>query len=171
MTITQERSRSESQATPIRALMSPNARYTVPTRLLAVAAAHAAADAISMGEPVAPRVDALIAFHNIATPGDISIGAVLARRLRENSPRSADELLEAAFAVLGGKLGQRVGVLGWLPGQLTCSDGDHRRLAELTGTLCPQCGANPVCHGADRTRLRCLNSEECGWESRPRRAK
>lgn len=148
-----------------RILMHKGARYTVPSRLLAIAAAHAASDASALGFSIAQAVDFTAAFHGVEVPAGPSLGEAVEARLTHARPSTADEFLDAVWHAVSGRLGQRVSITGWIAGQRTLADGDHRRFVELTGAACPQCGVNPVCHGADRARLRCLDAEGCGWHN------
>lgn len=156
-----------TQTTVVRPIMPKQSTYIVPTRLLAVAVAHAVAEAWNTDEPVSFHVDAALTRYDVrpASGNDVAARIVKTladeRVLQSNDP--ANKMVSTVWNIILSEFGQRVSVRGWIAGHLTGVDGNHKRFVELTGEACPNCQLNPSCTKINRTQIQCLNQEDCGW--------
>lgn len=152
---------------PVRPIMPKQSTYIVPTRLLAVAVAHAVAEAWNANEPAIFNVDAVLVKYDVRPASGNDVAARIVQTLADEqvlqSNDPANKMVSVVWNIILSEFGQRVSVRGWIAGHLTGVDGNHKKFVELTGETCPACQLNPSCHGANRTQIRCLNTEDCGW--------
>lgn len=130
-----------TQTTVVRPIMPKQSTYIVPTRLLAVAVAHAVAEAWNTDEPVIFHVDETLTKYAARPASGSDVAARIVKTLADErvlqSSDPANTMVSVVWNIILSEFGQRVSIRGWIAGHLTGVDGNHKKFVELTGETCP----------------------------------
>lgn len=157
--------RAETPTQHVRSLYYPKGLYTIPVKALG-AFLGGVARSWDGNSSLAQRMTNLLAHFELA--GRVShttiaqVGLDIETAVLNAAPEKITEVVTRA---LTGSYGQRIQIVGMLPGLQILVEG---KMHTLNGHACPKCRLNPqiVPEGRDRARGitgRCLNAADCGW--------